>query len=198
VWHLHIHFDVLGVPRRTANELFVRPLEVPDCDSLKDKVRALWGVQDTGRDLPDAERLVTELRLTALLYETMAQVIAMAVPEAKSGSLHLDAPQETVQPALEFIAAHLDKRLTIAQLASLCCLSEDYFIRRFRQCMGVTPTQYIQEQRVNAAAQRLVFSDDTIERIIRETGFGSRYYFTRIFKRYTGRSPGSYRKTPPV
>lgn len=196
IGHFFVHFDVLGVPRRVSSELFVGPLHLPDAEVLKPQVRRLWGVGDAA--LAPGVPLVVELRVMSLLYEAMAQVIATISPDQMARSLHLNAQQETVRPALEFINAHLAESLTTARLASLCCLSEDYFIRRFRECVGVTPTHYIQEQRVNRAAQRLAFSDDTIERIAGATGFGSRYYFTRIFKRFTGRSPVAYRKRPTV
>ena len=197
VGHFYVHFDVLGVPRRVASELFGRPFHLPDADVMKLQVQKLWGLSDTTSDTPDA-LLVVELRVMSLLYEAMAQIINTISPEQVARSLHLSVQQETVRPALGFIDAHLAKPLTVAQLAQKCCLSEDYFIRRFRECLGVTPTLYIQEQRVNKAAQRLAFSDDTIERIIHETGFGSRYYFARIFKRFTGSSPAAYRKKPTV
>jgi AraC-like DNA-binding protein len=196
--HFHVHFDVLGVPHRVIQEFFARPLAVPESEILKAKMRDLWGIHHTGRDLPESKRLAVELCLTSLVYDALAQVISAFAPPSENLCLHRDLQQEAVQPALDYITHHLAERIAISQLASLCCLSEDYFIRRFRQAMGITPTQYIQKQRVNAAAQYLAFSDATIESIVQQTGFGSRYYFTRIFKRYTGRSPGSYRKMPPA
>ncbi|MHB9132925.1 MAG: helix-turn-helix domain-containing protein [Armatimonadota bacterium] len=97
-------------------------------------------------------------------------------------------------PAIRFIEERLAERLSNHLLAEQCCINADYFIRRFRDCTGKTPVQYIQEHRVRIAAQRLVFTDHTIEQIAAETGFGNRAYFTRIFTRHTGISPAAYRK----
>jgi AraC-like DNA-binding protein len=61
-----------------------------------------------------------------------------------------------------------------------------------------TPAQYIVERRVKTAAQHLLFSDNSIERIATESGFGNRFYFTRVFSRHVGTSPVAYRKNSRV
>ncbi len=73
-------------------------------------------------------------------------------------------------------------------------MSGDYFMRRFRECVGQTPQQYVLERWLVAAAQRLVFTDDGIERIAAETGFGNRFYVSRVFARHFGLPPATYRK----
>ena len=84
--------------------------------------------------------------------------------------------------------------MTNKSLAGLCCLSEDYFIRRFRDCVGQTPAQYLLSQRIMQAAQQLLFTDKSLEQVAEETGFGSRAYFSRMFARARGISPAAYRK----
>jgi transcriptional regulator GlxA family with amidase domain len=105
--------------------------------------------------------------------------------------MHAQAP---VQPALQAIEARLEDRLTNHDLAQLCHLSEDYFIRLFRASVGQSPTQYIQSQRVRRAAQRLLFSTESIEAIAAATGFGNRFYFSRVFARHLGVAPAAYRR----
>lgn len=199
VGHFYVHFDVVGVPRVAMRELFGRPTALADVPRINEMVRSLWGVRQ--RDVTvatTAEQLAQDFRVTALLYEAMAVAIGRIPAAAQERFWYLSAAQESVRPALEHIDTQLAEPLPVADLAALCCLSKDYFIRRFRECVGVTPTQYILEQRVAAAAQRLLFTSDTIERIIGETGFGSRHYFTRVFKAHTGRSPAAYRNVPPI
>jgi len=77
-------------------------------------------------------------------------------------------------------------------------MSEDHFIRRFRECVGQSPAQYIQEQRVARAAQRLVFTTESIDAIAAATGFANRFYFSRVFTRHMGTSPAAYRNAPRV
>jgi len=197
VGHFFVHFDVLGIPPVARQALFPRPLRVPDSPRLSDSVSALRGMH-YGAQRDAASTVPLRLRLTALIYEALASVLA-AIPDTdRARWLPVSAEAGAVRPALDFIAGHLAERLSVTQLAALCYLSEDYFIRRFRECMGQTPTQYIREQRVAEAARRLAFTDHSIDRIAEETGFGSRHYFTRVFQQHVGRTPAAYRNTPPV
>lgn len=90
--------------------------------------------------------------------------------------------------------AHLGEPLSNQDLASRCHMNTDYFIRRFRVSMGRTPGHYIQEQRIKRAEQQLLMTQLSIKQIAAENGFGSRFYFTRVFSRVTGVSPAAYRK----
>jgi transcriptional regulator GlxA family with amidase domain len=136
--------------------------------------------------------------LQALLYEAFALALESVPPERMARSVSRTAALEPVLPAILWIEANLSQTLANGPLAALCCLSEDYFIRRFRECVGQSPAQYIQERRVTRAAQQLLFTAHSIERIAEETGFGSRCYFTRVFTRQTGVTPAAYRKASRV
>lgn len=199
VGHFFAHFEVVGVPRAATSGPFSRPVPLPDAPHLGAIISALRGPSafrpSAAPGTPeDALRQARELRLSALVHEALALAL-LSLPEEERARCVGAAPgQEAVRPALEHIERNLGERLSVSELAALCCLSEDYFIRRFRECVGVTPAQYVREQRVSAAALRLIFTDDPIERIVGDTGFGSRHYFTRVFKEHTGRSPAAYRK----
>jgi AraC-like DNA-binding protein len=194
--HFYVHFDVLGVPPGARRALFGRPLALPYSPLLTGMVDALWGVRWAAHGADPSLRL----RLTALLYEALAASVSCFTDAERARWLPASGGDAAaaVRPALEHVAAHLGERLSVPRLAALCCLSEDYFIRRFREGVGATPTQYVREQRVAEAARRLAFTDDSIERIAEETGFGSRHYFTRVFTRHMGRTPAAYRAAPRV
>jgi len=98
-----------------------------------------------------------------------------------------------VAPAIEHIESHLHEELGNERLAELCSVSPDHFIRLFRQSVGQTPTQYTLERRVGRAAQQLIFTDESIERIAEETGFRDRFYFSRVFAKRMGLPPARYR-----
>ena len=83
-------------------------------------------------------------------------------------------------------------------MANACGLSEDHFIRAFRQTVGQTPGRYVLEKRVTLAARELLFGSDSIESIAERHGFANRFHFTRAFARVMGTTPAAYRRTARV
>ena len=65
----------------------------------------------------------------------------------------------------------------------------------FRERVGCTPAQYVLERRIAAAAQDLLFTNDSIEQIADRLGFANRYHLTRMFTRRVGIPPAAYRRT---
>jgi AraC-like DNA-binding protein len=188
--HFYIHLDVLGIPQAALQALFDGPVHVPAGPQLLADAQAL--AHEVGDGVRPA--LVTQCRIKALLYAALAAYLSnlpAALHERYQQLLQAQAP---IQPALQAIESRLDERLSNRQLADLCHISEDYFIRLFRTSVGQSPLQYIQAQRVRRAAQRLLFSADSIDAIASATGFGTRAYFSRVFARHLGVAPAAYRR----
>ncbi|MBQ1349455.1 MAG: helix-turn-helix transcriptional regulator, partial [Ruminococcus sp.] len=59
---------------------------------------------------------------------------------------------------------------------------------------GITINAYISRKKITAAKQLLRFSDKSIEQIGFEIGISDTNYFTRLFKKIEGITPGEYRK----
>ena len=195
VAHFYVHFDVLGLPSLALRELFARPIGLPPDDALEGRAGEIAAALAAGAPRDD---LALQCRIKALLYEGLARHLEAVPADARERSLRRAARLAPVLPALEHIEAHLAERLPNARLAACCHLSGDHFLRRFRDCVGQTPAQYLLERRVTIAAQRLLFTDDSIERIAEGTGFGNRFYFSRVFTRRLGVSPAAYRKASRV
>jgi AraC family transcriptional regulator len=93
----------------------------------------------------------------------------------------------------DYIDAHLDQGLSIADLAIVAGLSTGYFHRAFRLTTGMTPLAYIQRRRVERAVTLLRTTKDDIATIALDSGFSSPSHFARIFRRITGRNPSEHR-----
>lgn len=115
-----------------------------------------------------------------------AQFITRAVP---------DCDAETLGPVLAWIVEHLDEPLDVEQLARQAHMSPRTFARRFRDETGATPHAWVTAQRVLRAEQLLETTDHPVERIARETGFGSAATLRHHFTRSRGLSPQRYRRT---
>jgi transcriptional regulator GlxA family with amidase domain len=68
------------------------------------------------------------------------------------------------------------------------------FTRRFRATYGVTPIEYLTSVRINLAQRLLIHTDLTLEAIADQMGWSSGYYFSTVFTKHTGISPGRYRR----
>lgn len=194
VEHFFIHFDVIGLPRLAMRELFDEPVCVPFTSDFDEEIQRVAFSLESGKPID----LATQCALKSVVYRALARVLQSLAPERLARYGLLTESAEAVIPALRHIERHLAAPLTNAHLAELCCLSENYFIRRFRECVGQSPAQYILEQRVVRAAQRLLFTEESIETIAAETGFGNRSYFSRVFARRTGYAPAAYRRASRV
>ena len=73
-------------------------------------------------------------------------------------------------------------------------LHQRTFQRRFRQATGMTPTHYLQFQRMEAAKIALVRNNLSVEEISLAVGYDDSSFFRRLFRRHTGISPAEYRK----
>lgn len=93
----------------------------------------------------------------------------------------------------EVIELHLFSNLKINQLAKLCNLSLSSFKREFRKEFDDSPTNYINDKRLEKAQELLTVTDLPISEIAYETGFQDSLYFTRLFKKKIGIPPTTYR-----
>lgn len=83
--------------------------------------------------------------------------------------------------------------LTVSQLARWIHCAPDYLSHLFATEIGVTLKSYINEQRIRHARDLLVDSPLNVSEVARATGYADPGYFSRVFRRLTGRSPRQYR-----
>ena len=77
---------------------------------------------------------------------------------------------EVILNALTIMHEKLDQKLTIADIASLCYLSPNGFIRRFKRVVGETPYSYLKKLKIRTA-QNMRMSGATLEEIAEKCGY---------------------------
>ena len=102
---------------------------------------------------------------------------------------------KAITEAKRFIVANYNKNIRLKDVANHVFLSPNYFHKLFTQVTGITPHQYIINQKINAAKKMLLESDATITDIVINCGFSSQSYFNAIFKREVRITPNDYRKS---
>jgi AraC family transcriptional regulator len=96
--------------------------------------------------------------------------------------------------AKEMMRARLASRLTIADVAAECRLTASHFARAFRKTTGVAPHKYLSDLRVEEAKRVMLTTKLPLVDTALISGFGDQSYFTRVFSRTVGCSPGTWRR----
>ena len=187
-----VHFDLIGIPPIILRELSPGPALVPHSLAFCGTVRELGGRVSRG----GCDDLATRCEVKGVVYEAFGRFLAALPPDALERVRRRAAALGPVLPALRWMQERMGQRIAVPELAALCSMSEDHFIRRFREAVGLAPMQYLLKRRLAVAAQRLLFTSESIDRIAARTGFGDRCYFSRLFKRETGTPPAAYRRGP--
>ena len=95
---------------------------------------------------------------------------------------------------VDFVGARLTDDVSLADLAAVACLSPFHFLRLFRNATGLSPCRYVTSRRIQAAQTMLARPHASLVQIAFDTGFSSQAAFTRVFRKWTGLTPGKYRK----
>jgi len=144
----------------------------------------------------------------ALVEDDLGHEVAMsiartlALPMLRGGeqpqvSQALQAQQvasRRLRELLAWIGTHLQEDLSVASLAERASMSPRHFARAFAEETGCTPARYVERERVAAAAELLLRTQWTQERIADLSGFGSVDALQRAFVRQHGVTPKAYRE----
>ena len=111
-----------------------------------------------------------------------------------SSLLELKAPTGRFAPLLAWAREHLDALLTVERLAAQAGMSARHFSRAFVAETGSTPSKAMERLRIEVARQRVQSSQDAIEQVARDTGFGDAERMRRAFIRSFGQPPQALRR----
>ena len=106
----------------------------------------------------------------------------------------LTPAQETVvNTALKYIAENYKNQLDIETICNNVGFSKYYFCKIFKQQMGVTVHQYVNEFRINKAKELLAYSKLSVNSIANQVGFKTPLTFIRAFEKAVQMTPSEYR-----
>jgi transcriptional regulator GlxA family with amidase domain len=99
-----------------------------------------------------------------------------------------------INDLLVWLLENLTADLSVDKLAEKVAMSPRNFTRVFTRETGASPARYVAEARLAAARQRLEQTNETLERIAEQTGFGSSINLRRLFEKQLHLTPGEYRQ----
>src|SRR5688500_16075064 len=89
--------------------------------------------------------------------------------------------RERILRVLRHLQEHLDRALSIDELANVASFSEFHFHRIFREIVGEPVAAHVRRLRLERAALELFFTDRPTKQIAGDVGYGSPEAFTRAF-----------------
>ncbi len=101
---------------------------------------------------------------------------------------------EKLRPALDYIHNNLDKVPSIEEMSKLTGFSPSYFSRTFRKIMGENFVSYVNRVKIEYSIELLKTSSKSINTLAEELGYTDASYFIKVFKRYAGTTPLSFRR----
>lgn len=142
-------------------------------------------------DKPTTDRIFADGMRTALAAHLIGNyTVDRLRPSTRAPSL--DAMR--LKRVLEFVEARLTDDISLDDLAAEACLSPFHFLRQFRNATGLSPHRYLTSRRITLAQTMLACRHASLVQVALDCGFSSQASFTRVFRKWTGLTPGQYRE----
>ncbi|WP_442865907.1 helix-turn-helix domain-containing protein [Burkholderia sp. IMCC1007] len=132
-------------------------------------------------------------------YEIAQEIVACMMPgtNRKFASVLFGAQEarasELIRAAAHHLRANSANRISIANAAQAAAMSERNFLRRFKNEIGVTPTEFVLRVRLEKACTMLVETDLPADKVARRVGLGSGDRLAKLFRQHLSMSPTEYR-----
>lgn len=174
--------------------------EEPDTlERLRSAITALvYAVSDALKDEPEVvQDNIQRARAILNLADTIGPERSEIPPQRAQDSGPIPrgglAPWQVCK-VLTHIEAHLGAPITTAELANLVRLSPFYFSRAFRRSFNDSPHAYLMRRRVERAQGLMLTTTTPLAQIAASCGLADQAHFTRLFRRFAGESPGTWRR----
>ena len=127
---------------------------------------------------------------TRLLAGLCHGILGCAI--SSSGLHEAVGHEQRIRSVAEYIHHHSQK-VNLAELATRFGMSYSTLQRLFKEYLGVTPSQYLAQERLRLAKKYLIETALPLKEIAEALDFSSEFYFMQVFKRLTGMTPTQWR-----
>jgi AraC family transcriptional regulator len=182
--HFHVSSDYL---RKRRDAVGIAPTQRMDLNDLF--------VRDPLAELLARTLVESSNTMDGLYAESVGQTLVMHIARMELSQPTANAlPKWRLKRVLEYVGAHLDKALSLADLAAVAGLSRMHFAGQFRAATGYRPHDYLLYQRIESAKSMLSGTDMPLAEVALSVGFQAQPHFSTVFKRLTGQSPARWRR----
>ncbi|WP_054028831.1 AraC family transcriptional regulator [Bacillus sp. FJAT-28004] len=138
-------------------------------------------------DQPEA---LAKLQVKSLFYQLICELMG----QLQNQRLEQASPDIVLQAA-RYMDEHYTEPITADTLATLLNCSSRTMQRMFNKRLALGPIDYLMQIRIDKAKELLCRTNAGLKDIAEAVGYVDSYYFSRLFKRYTGVSPSTYRES---
>lgn len=170
--------------------------------SLDDRIEGLKeGVDDYITKPFSAVYLKTRVANIISQRQMLQQTYVEQIRPADKQTYQLESPQivdadnEMMKQLLDYLEKRLDDpTLKIEELADAVHLGRSVFYGKVKAIVGMTPVDFVRHIRMQRAQELIVKSTYSFSQIAYMVGFSDPKYFSKSFKKVTGKTPSEYRK----
>jgi AraC-like DNA-binding protein len=134
-----------------------------------------------------------DLKALSSFYDILSTLIEEV--SLTKGERLSSKPQDIyVKQAIEFIDTNYSRKISIEEIAGYIGINRKYLSRLFSEMLNVSPQNYLVNFRMQKACDLLSASSLSINEISNSIGYDDPFLFSKVFKKYKGLSPKSYRE----
>ena len=139
-------------------------------------------------------------KASPLLVQGLGQALAIhlarnyadLIKEPSSGSPSL--PGYKLRQITDWMKKHIAENFSLAAVAAVAGLSKFHFHRLFKSAVGITPSRYHMNLRMDEAKRLLRETKQSVVAIALDVGYANPSHFAQLFRREIGLSPSNYRR----
>ncbi|WP_430613765.1 helix-turn-helix domain-containing protein [Flavobacterium sp. JP2137] len=129
--------------------------------------------------------------------DTQLEQLLLGVMQQQNRLLTADQGKKKpslIQSLVTFIEENPEKSGNLTQLCNQACMSPSTLYRYFKRELGISPIEFIIEQKLNKAKEILSSPFISIKEVSYLSGFEDSNYFIRLFKKHEGITPKQYQE----
>ncbi len=126
-------------------------------------------------------------KLKSAMYEVFANLCSA---KAK----HTGSKFDMIEKGIAYMEEDPEQKLSIAEVAQMCNVSESYFRKLFKEYSSYSPTEYRINGKIEKAKQYLAFDNLTVSEVSQKLNFSDVAYFSKTFRKKCGMSPINYKE----
>ena len=182
--HFHVSNEYLRKRQDAARPGLSQPIRDLNDLVIRDPLAELLG-----RTLVEGGKAADGLYAESVGQTLVMHIARLELPRPTVNAL----PKWRLKRVQEYVHAHLDESISLADLAQVAGLSRMHFAAQFRAATGYRPHDYLLYQRIESAKAMLSGTNMPLAEIALNVGFQAQAHFSTVFKRLTGETPARWR-----